>query len=181
MPNSFVRNVALLAYYGFAQHFPTQPMPSWRFGYWLRRVLARHIFKQCGKNIIIKNRAYFGSGTHIVIGDRSQIGQNSKIDHDTIFGNDVVMGPDVIIMSSAHAFEDPNVPINLQGALPKRPVVIGNDVWLGTRVVVMPGVSIGEGAVIGAGSIVTKDIPPYSIAVGAPARVIRARGSMLPP
>jgi maltose O-acetyltransferase len=54
-----------------------------------------------------------------------------------------------------------------------RPVTLGNNVWLGTRVVVLPGVTIGEGAVVGAGSIVTRDIPPHTLAAGVPARVIR--------
>jgi len=54
--------------------------------------------------------------------------------------------------------------------------VIGNDVWIGTRVIILPGVEIGSGSVIGAGSIVSRSIPPYSIAVGAPAKVIRTRG-----
>lgn len=170
------RAIALFLYYGVAQFFPTQPFPGWRFGYWLRRHLVKALFKRCGDGVIIKQRAYFGSGGEIELGDRSQIGQRSRIDHDTRFGNDVVMGPDVVIMSSAHAFEDPDIPINLQGAKPRQPVVIGNDVWLGTRVIVLPGVTIGDGAVVGAGSVVTREIPPNAIAAGVPARVLRYRG-----
>jgi len=59
----------------------------------------------------------------------------------------------------------------------KGPIVIGNDVWIGHRAIILSGVTIGDGAVIGAGAIVTKDVPPYGIAVGNPARVIRKRFS----
>lgn len=174
-----VRQFCLLAYYMFAQHFPTQPVPSWRFGYFLRRLLVKRIFKKCGKGVIVKQHAYFGSGDEIEVGDRSQIGANSRIDHDVILGNDVVMGPDVVIMSNAHEFEDPTVPINLQGAKERRPVIVGNDVWIGTRVIVMPGVKIGDGAVIGSGVVVTKDVPPLAIVVGTAGRVLRYRGDRL--
>lgn len=167
----------LFLYYAFAQHFPTQPMPGWRFGYAWRRFLVRRIFRTCGKGVIVKQHAYFGEGSTLQVGDRAQIGMNSRIDRDVTIGDDVVMGPDVVIMSSSHAFEDPTTAINRQGADVRRPVRIGRDVWIGTRVVILPGVEIGDGAVIGAGSIVTKNIPPYSVAVGNPARVVRQRGS----
>jgi maltose O-acetyltransferase len=104
------------------------------------------------------------------------LGDNCKIARDTVFGCDVLMGPDVIIMSATHEFEDPATPIEQQGAKPVRPVTIGNDVWLGARVIVMPGVTISEGAVIGAGSVVTRDIPAFGVAAGVPARVFRKRG-----
>ena len=85
------------------------------------------------------------------------------------------MGPDVVIMTTAHAWEDPDVPIRLQGDVPIDPVAIGDDVWLGTRVIVMPGVTIGTGAVIGSGSIVTKDVAEYDVVAGVPAKHIRWR------
>lgn len=62
-----------------------------------------------------------------------------------------------------------------QGMTEKRKVTIGNDVWIGQRVMIMPGVTIGDGCIIAAGAVVTKDIPPYSIAGGVPARVLKSR------
>lgn len=59
--------------------------------------------------------------------------------------------------------------------LPYKPVIIGNDVWIGTRAIILGGVAIGDGAVVGAGAVVTKDVPPYAIVAGVPARVIRYR------
>lgn len=174
-----VRTLALTAYYGFARFLPTQPAPGWRFAYGLRRFLCRRIFKKCGDGVIIKTNAYFGTGAELVIGDRSQLGVNCKVESDLVMGDDVVMGPDVFIMSSAHAFERLDVPINRQGNLPRRPVTVGNDVWIGTRVVILPGVRVNDQAVIGAGSIVTRDVPARAIVAGNPAKVIRNRGDKL--
>lgn len=152
-------------------------MPGWRLGYTLRRFLVKHIFKHCGRDVIIKNNAYFGSGSGVEVGDRSQIGHNSSIDHQVIIGNDVVMGPDVVIMTIGHAYDNPSIPINQQGALPRQPVYIGNDVWIGTRVVILPGVRIGDGAVIGACAVVTKSVPAFAVVAGIPAKVVKWRGS----
>ena len=68
-----------------------------------------------------------------------------------------------------------DVPIIEQGYSDTNPVVIEDDVWIGSRVIIMPGVHIGEGCVIGTGTIVTKNIPPYAVAVGVPAKVIKFR------
>ncbi|WP_420063936.1 acyltransferase [Microbacterium marmarense] len=72
-----------------------------------------------------------------------------------------------------HGFDDPTIPIRDQALTRIAPVRIRRGAWLGQNVVVMPGVEIGAGAVIGANSVVTSDVPPRTIAVGAPARVIR--------
>ena len=86
------RFIALFFYYGFARFFPTQPVPGWRFGYWLRRVLTKRIFDSCGDDVIVKHGAYFGTGSGITVGARAQIGHNSRIDHSVTIGDDVVMG-----------------------------------------------------------------------------------------
>lgn len=67
--------------------------------------------------------------------------------------------------------------VNIQNSTDYKKTTIGNDVWIGTRVIILGGVSVGDGAVIGAGSIVTKDVPPYAIVAGVPARIIRFRFS----
>lgn len=170
------RAIYLGLYYMLAKRFPTQPVPGWRMGYAARRFLVTRIVKECGAGVIVKQNAYFGTGADLRIGARSQLGENSRIGHSVRIGSDVVMGPDVVIMTSAHAFEDPRTPINRQGALPVKPVEIGDDVWIGTRVVIMPGVRIGNGAVVGANTVVTKDVPALGIITGAPARLIRYRG-----
>lgn len=173
------KKVALLIYYIIAWRFPTQPVPGWKFGYWLRRVLMRHIATECGVGVIVKQFAYLGSALELRIGNNAQIGANSRIGPSVSIGNDVVMGPDVVLMTTAHAFENPQVPIRLQGALPVKPIVLEDDVWIGTRVVVLPGVRLGKGCIIGANSLVTKDVPPLAIVGGSPAKVIRYRGERI--
>lgn len=173
------RKLALLLYYLIATRFPTQPVPGWKLGYAIRRKLVSILAEKCGRNVIIKQNAYLGSATGLKLGDHSQIGERSRIGPHVTIGNDVVMGPEVVLMTTSHAFEDPETPIRLQGSVPIKPIVIGDDVWIGTRVVVLPGVQIGTGSVIGANSLVTKDIPPYAVWGGVPAKHIRNRGDKL--
>lgn len=168
--------LALAAYYTVAWRLPTQPVPGWSVAYVLRRMLFRHISPASGDGIIVKQKCYFGTCEGLVVGDRSQLGANARIDHDVTFGRDVVMGPDVVIMTAAHAWADPDVPVNRQGAQERRGVVIGDDVWIGTRVIIMPGVTVGSGAVIGAGSVVTRPAPARAVVAGNPARIIKWRG-----
>lgn len=78
------------------------------------------------------------------------------------------MGPEVIVYTRNHAFKQKDVIIINQKFYPAQKVVIGDDVWIGRRVIILPGVHIGQGAVIGAGAVVAKDIPEYAIAVGNP-------------
>jgi len=77
------------------------------------------------------------------------------------------------ITDADHRFDDPNRPVPWQGFHTKGPTRVGDNVWCGANVVITSGVTVGERCVIGANSVVTRDLPPYSIAVGAPARVIR--------
>ena len=110
----------------------------------------------------------------VTIGDRCLIGRGSGIvGHLSIsIGNDVWTGHHVYITDQNHGYEDTSVPISQQSQ-PERAVVIGDGSWLGHGSVVLPGVTIGRHVVIGANSVVTKDIPDFSVAVGVPARVVR--------
>jgi acetyltransferase-like isoleucine patch superfamily enzyme len=78
------------------------------------------------------------------------------------------------ISDASHRFDDPNLPVPWQGFTSKGPTRIGDNVWCGANVVVTTGVTIGERSVIGANSVVTVDVPPFSIAAGVPARVLRS-------
>jgi acetyltransferase-like isoleucine patch superfamily enzyme len=108
------------------------------------------------------------------IGDRCLIGKGSGIvGHLSIeIGNDVWTGHHVYITDQNHGYENLDLPISQQ-TMPERPVVIGDGSWLGFGTVVLPGATIGKHVVIGANSVVTGNIPDYSVAVGVPAKVIR--------
>jgi acetyltransferase-like isoleucine patch superfamily enzyme len=110
----------------------------------------------------------------LTIGDRCLIGQGTSIvAHLRIdIGDDVWTGFGCRLTDMNHGYEDVRFPCSVQ-AQPMRPIAVGSGSWLGHHVVVLPGVTIGRNVVVGAGSVVTKDLPDYSVAVGVPARVVR--------
>lgn len=126
-----------------------------------------------GKDVNIERNAFFTPG--LTVGDNSGVGVNSEVYGPVTIGENVMMGPEVVIYTSSHEFSRTDIPIMEQGSTPAEPVMIGDDCWIGRRAMIMPGVRIGNGCVIGAGAVVTKDIPPYSVAGGVPARVLRSR------
>ena len=87
-----------------------------------------------------------------------------------------MISPYVMVTATIHNFEDVSVPMMWQGLSSKK-VVIEDDVWVGGKSVILPGVTIGRGSIIAAGSVVTKDIPPFVIAGGVPAKIIKYRQS----
>lgn len=112
---------------------------------------------------------------HIIdIGDRCLIGRGSSIvaHLEITIGADVYFGPNVYVTDQNHSVERLDIPIGRQSE-PEKPVSIGAGSWLGTNAVVLPGVTIGQHVAVGAGSVVTTDIPDGVIAAGVPARVIR--------
>jgi acetyltransferase-like isoleucine patch superfamily enzyme len=92
-------------------------------------------------------------------------------------GNDVYTGPMVQMVAVNHVYQDPSRPIREQG-ITAQGIIIEDDVWIGANVTVVDGVTIGRGSVIGAGAVVTRDIPPYSIALGTPAKPVKDRRHM---
>jgi len=175
-----LRVLSLVLYYGLATWLPTAYSP---LGLGLskpfRAILCKCIFRKCGQDVNIERHAYFGYGSNIVIGDHSGIGVSARImgGGEVFIGDNVMMGPDVVILTLDHNFDNTAVPMNTQGYLIS-PVTIEDDVWIGMRALIVPGVKIGKGSIVAAGSVVTKDISPYTIVGGNPARVIRKRANM---
>lgn len=130
-----------------------------------------------GENAVIEC-----TGTLNAVGDMLTIGNDVGINRDCYIavrgnvkiGDDVILGPGVKIFSENHNYEDLSKPIRLQG-VSKSPTSIGNDVWLGANSVIMPGVTIGNGCIVGSGAIVTKDAPDYAIVGGVPAKILKMR------
>ena len=115
----------------------------------------------CGKKVKIGDNVYAGNRVSILVGDEISI------------GNNVLIASDVCITSENHQ-TNPECEITYgKQPLIVKPIRIGDGCWIGEKVVILPGVSIGKKSVIGAGSIVTKDIPDYCIAVGNPAKIIK--------
>lgn len=129
-------------------------------------------------NHAVDIKLHGGGNGYIEIGDRSSIGPHSCLSGRHIkIGKYCMIAPYVGIFANDHIFTDPTRPIVEQGNSYKG-IVIEDDCWLGSGVKVLDGVTIGRGSVIGANAVVTKDIPPYSIAVGLPAKVIGKRSEI---
>lgn len=166
--------ICLMLYYAIARHLPGSDMIYSMGSKQIRRFLCRGIFDKTGKNINIEHGAFFGSGVGIEIGDNSGLGLNCRVSGPLKIGNDVMIGPDVMIFTQNHRNDQLDIPMRLQTD-PKKPVVIEDDVWIAARVIILPGVTIHRGAIVGAGAVVTKDVPEYAIVGGNPARIIRYR------
>jgi len=139
----------------------------------IRVFLAKNYIKYSGKNINIQKGAIFGPS--LSIGDKSMVGINCVLGDKVEIGSNVMMGPQCYIYTRNHKHNKTDVPMIEQGYEEEKHVIIGNDVWIGSRVTILPGIHIGNGVIIGASSVVTHDIPDYVIAAGNPAKIVKKR------
>ena len=136
-----------------------------------RRELLRTLIHAKG-NFQIESNFYCDYGFHITIGDEFYANHGCVMLDcaEIIIGDRVLIGPNVGIFTAAHPLD---VEYRKQGLEYALPILIEDDVWIGGNTTINPGVTIHKGAVIGSGSVVTKDVAEYSIAVGNPAKIIR--------
>ena len=137
-----------------------------------RRILV-DLLGSLGDGAEVRPPLFVDYGRSITVGANTFVNYNlTALDVATItIGRDCQLGPNVQLLTPTHPLAAQPRRDKLEAALP---IVLGDNVWLGGGVIVLPGVSIGDNSVIGAGSVVTKDVPANVIAVGNPARVIRA-------
>ena len=137
-----------------------------------RQAAIREILGKTGKNCVVEQPLFCTYGYNTTVGDNFFLNVNCKLmDSGKItIGNNVFIAPNVCIITEEHAMD---VEQRLAGLEYTHPVTIGDNVWICTGAMVLPGVTIGDNCVIGAGSVVTKDIPPKSLTVGNACRVIR--------
>ncbi len=175
-------------------HFMLIPRNRYRPRWWVRALLNPFVHKK-GKNAVFSRKARkdlfpfspFELGANsliedfsvinnaigpVIIGERTLIGISSVIIGPVTLGNDILIAQNVVISGQNHGYEDANLPISKQKDIVKH-IKIEDEVWLGANVVVVAGVTIGKHAVVAAGSVVTKDVPAFSIVAGNPARIIR--------
>lgn len=137
-----------------------------------RKELMQQIFAEVGDNCYIEPPLHANWGIHTHLGNNVYANFNLTLVDDThiYIGDGVMLGPNVTLATAGHPI-DPD--IRKQATQFNIPIVIGSNVWIGANTVVLPGVTIGKNTVIGAGSIVTKDIPANVVALGNPCRVHR--------
>jgi acetyltransferase-like isoleucine patch superfamily enzyme len=144
----------------------------------LRRTLIKNRFNRFGFKFISEGSFVFENPKQIEIGNYVSFNRNVQLlaqgDAKIIIEDYVMIGPDVCILTYRHGYSDVDVPMKMQrnsyGS-----VVIKEDVWIGAKAIVLAGVTINKGAIIGAGAVVTKDVPAYAIVAGVPAKVIKMR------
>lgn len=164
----------LFLYYVFFKYLPATNNRYLKLPKHLRYYAASKLFDYCGQNVNIEKGANFGRGCGISIGNNSGLGVNSLVRGPLTIGENVMMGPDVMILTTNHVFDNIDIPMIEQG-YEKKYVVIGNDVWIGARVIILPGIIINDGAILAAGSVVTKNVPERAIVGGNPARILKYR------
>jgi len=160
-------------YYAFAKHLPTIKNCSSGISQKIRACLVRGFVDYCGNNVNIQPKAVIAR--RVKIGDFSGVGKASLIQGNVTIGEHVMMGPEVYIYTQNHCFDNIDIPMDSQSFCEEKSVEIEDDVWIGSRVTILPGVTVGKGSVIGASAVVTKDVPPYSVVAGNPAKVVKTR------
>ena len=138
----------------------------------VRHWLFSRSVRACGANVIVNRGVTYSP--EICVGENVTINEGCRIRRGVDLGDSVMLAPGVSLITSSHVFDRVDVPISEQGET-YEPIVVGAGAWLGTNAVVLPGVNIGEGAIVAAGAVVTKHVKPFSIVGGVPARVIGSR------
>lgn len=165
--------LALFLYYGIFSKLPNYAFPGGKLFNGLRIFCLKGVLK-IGKNCRIMRKVYVGNGNEIRIGSFSRINENVRLDNVEI-GDYVMIARETIILGKMHGYDDIDVPMESQKLKSYKPTVIEDNVWIGTRVIVMPGKKISKGCIIGAGAVVTKDTDENGIYAGVPAKLIKFR------
>jgi maltose O-acetyltransferase len=164
--------IVVLFYYAVATHLPRRTRPLGGVSRRIRQLCVKYMTSSPGAWLNVEPRVDIGSGREVRLGEGSGIGMDSRV--EALIAEDrVIIGPGCLFLARNHVFENVTAPIGMQGSSEIAPPHIGYGAWIGARVILLPGVQIGAHAVIGAGSVVTHDIPEYAVAVGNPARVVR--------
>ena len=133
---------------------------------------VKKLSKSCGNDLTVNNYSYITKNT--ILGNNVNFnGVQIQGSANVIIGDNFHSGIECMMITDSHNYEGDSIPYD--NTVISKEIIIGDNVWLGNRVIVLPGVHIGEGAIIQAGSVVVNDIPKYAIAGGHPAKVFSSR------
>jgi len=162
-------------YLFFAKHLPSANQLSFvgKYSNILRGVLCRNLFLESAKIVRVGKGVDFDNGCFVVMKDHANIGDDSLLGGPyakIIIGKHVMIGKRCILINQNHKYL-------VEGFAGKegKDIVIDNYAWLGHQVTILPGVRIGQHAIVGAGAVVSRSVPDYAIAVGNPARIVKFR------
>lgn len=145
----------------------------------LRRLRRKYYIWIYGlKNVhpeFLATKGLSGVSKDVRAGAYAYIGPGCIIYPKVVVGNYTMLANDVFVVGDDHNYRNPGVPLVFSGREKLKPTIIGDDVWIGARSIIMTGVKIGNGVIVAAGSVVTKDLAPYGVYGGVPARLIRSR------
>jgi maltose O-acetyltransferase len=174
MNERITKKACLLLYYGFAYFLPASNFPGGRVYRRVRELLCRRFFAYTGEGINVESGVFVADGDHISLGSGSGLGVGSRV-YGVVIGDNVVVAPKVVFLKDNHRFGDLDHPIGEQGNTDIALPVIEDWAWIGERAIILPGRRVGKGAIVGAGAVVTRDVEPFSIVGGNPARPIGHR------
>lgn len=126
-------------------------------------------------NSKFENHIYISDARQLTFGSYVRINEHVFLQGKITVGNHVMMAPNVAIYTNTHEHARIDIPMVMAGDTETKPVIIENNVWLGRNVVVLPGITVGEGSIVGANAVVTKNVEPFTIVGGVPAKEIRKR------
>jgi len=142
----------------------------------VRTMVFKRFFRQYGKDVLIDYGCYFRYPSRMSIGDRVSINRGCRFfgsrlggEYVIRLGNNVAIGPEVVFFGAGHEYSSLSLP-DIGGN-----ILVEDNVWIGGRSVIVHGVTIGEGSVVAAGSVVTRDVSAYTVVAGVPARMIKKR------
>jgi acetyltransferase-like isoleucine patch superfamily enzyme len=168
-PPARVARYGLTSYLAHVAHGLLDALP-WPLRAWGWRLLLGAM----GRGVILEHHVFIRPPRFVALGDDVFVGRGTELwahsqQAGITIGDHTLLGPGVLITTLGHRYTALDLPVEA------RPVTIGNRVWVGARAIVLPGVTIGEGAVVAAGAVVTADVPAWTIVAGIPARVIKSR------
>jgi acetyltransferase-like isoleucine patch superfamily enzyme len=153
-------------------------LPSTRLVVKLRAAYYRRVLARCGRALKTRQHVILRHTRNISVGNDVFLNRGATITAHTPIeiGDDCLIGPGAVLHNGDHRFDLVDLPIRRQG-FSSAPIVLEDDVWIGANAVVLSGVRVGRGSVVAGGSVVTRDVPPYTVVGGVPAKPIARRGA----